>query len=725
MAKTYTLNDLGVTIDDLILLQSTGYEFDENEGITEERREEVLAKIYEAKQTRKSPKKETRNFADLVPSATVEQAKQVKYDAKNGKEVSLQDMASVVKAETIINKDLRDQLPNVIKSAVEKDSLTPEETAALGYLLDELNGKHVEDKKNPHSIHEYNKRFADMPELLEQAAQKVEEASVTVVPAVEKTYTKEEIEELLTAGEVYLMKPTEAFGKEGEKENVADAHNDGFEKHATKMSALIKDYGEGKVDVAPDALLDMDKLVALYGKEYARGKLFKNSMSYDVTQDAADAAQRVAFEKKLHGIKTPVEEEKVVVTPIKEVEEENKPTEEKEEYSKEEIAEAMKKKPADRSLRDWIIIKHAIQNHPTQTEGQKAYALKSLTDQARTYKMKDPKKTTDEELKDADEFMQEFGYDYDKKGRAVTNPIARRWKDAIDKRIKALEAKEDEKEDIKKEDIKKEEDKKEDKGPTVIPVIIPHNKGEEENIVTPSDDNRPTPPKEEEKKKKGLFGWIGEKAKKVGDWAKRNWKKIAIGGAILAATLFGAKSCENGEKDDVKKDNIEVVTPTPTPEKITESKDTIDLAMAHQYCKRMGYQDSMSQEDAIAKYLIDRETYSIAKDKYASHMGIDNLSTDAQMAILATVRGNIPNNAPVIDAILNARDVNIASAAKLKSETAKFVVNKENGTIQYSNPEEFTKQTGKQSIDVDKGELKKQVENAGFIAQARGGNSGY
>ena len=54
MAKTYTLNDLGVTIDDLILLQSTGYEFDEDEGITEEKREEVLARIYEAKQAQKS-----------------------------------------------------------------------------------------------------------------------------------------------------------------------------------------------------------------------------------------------------------------------------------------------------------------------------------------------------------------------------------------------------------------------------------------------------------------------------------------------------------------------------------------------------------------------------------------------------------------------------------------------------------------------------------------------
>ena len=76
---------------------------------------------------------------------------------------------------------------------------------------------------------------------------------------------------------------------------------------------------------------------------------------------------------------------------------------------------------------------------------------------------------------------------------------------------------------------------------------------------------------------------------------------------------------------------------------------------------------SKKQEDAIAKYLMDRETYSVVKDKYAYHMGFDkNTSIDEQMAILATVRGNTPKDAPVIDAILNARDVNIASVAKLK-----------------------------------------------------------
>ncbi|MBQ8785988.1 MAG: hypothetical protein IJZ59_08140 [Alphaproteobacteria bacterium] len=699
MARTYTLNDLGVTIDDLILLQGTGYEFDESEDITEEKREEVLARIYEAKQTQKS--KDTKPITHDVPAATVEQAKQVKYDAKNGKEVSLQDMASVVKAETIINKDLRDQLPNVIKSAVEKDSLTAEEVSALGYLLDELKGKHVEDKKNPHSIHEYNKRFADMPELLEQAAQKVKEASVTVVPAVEKTYTKEEIEELLTAGEVYLMKPSEAFGKEGEKENVADAHNDGFADHVTKMSALIKDYGEGKVDVAPDALLDMDKLVALYGKEYARGTAIKDSMSYDVTQDAANASQRVAFEKKLHGIKTPVEE-KIVVVPV---EEETKDVDQEEKDRIEYLRKNNRYIRSNvagkhRTAEQWGVLYEYIDHNPTLKTDEDRRKAKEKLDE-------DFERTANKEVKEA----------FAKKNENQTD-------DVVAPVVVPVEVQEDSKEEEKGNG----EDK--GRGTTIIPVVIPHDKGDNDkgdnaNVVSPSDDkgNNNITDSDDKKEKKGLFGWIGEKAKKVGDWAKRNWKKLAIGGAILAAAMFGPKACEGGEKDDGKKDNIEVVTPTPTPEKATESKDTIDIAMAHQYCKRMGYQDSMSQEDAIAKYFQDRETYSSVKDKYAPHMGIDSLSVDEQMAVLATVRGNTPDNAPVIDAVLNGQNANIVSVKKLEKETAKFVVKQENGTIQYRTPEDFTKQTGTQSIEVSKDKLVQQAELAGFVAQAKGGNT--
>ena len=706
MARTYTLNDLGVTIDDLILLQGTGYEFDESEGITEEKREEVLARIYEAKQAQKS--KDTKPVAHDVPTATPEQAKQARYDAEHGKEVSLQDMASVVKSSTLVSKDLRDQLPNVIKSAVEKDSLTAEETAALGYLLDELNGKHVEDKKNPHSIHEYNKRFADMPELLEQADKKVKEASVTVVPAVEKTYTKEEIEELLTAGEVYLMKPTEAFGKEGEKENVADAHNDGFEEHVTKMSALIKDYGEGKVDVAPDALLGMDKLVALYGKEYARGKLFKNDMSYDVTQDAANAAQRVAFEKKLHGIKTPVEEEKVVVVPVEEevitpTEEETKDVTQEEkdriEYLRKNNRYIRSNVPGkDRTVEQWNILYEYIDHNPTLKTDEDRRKAKEKLD-------KDFERTANKKVKEA----------FAKKNENQTDDVVAPVVVPVDVQ----------------EETKEEEKKGEDRGrggPTIIPVVIPHGKGDNTNVVGPSDDkgnNNIT--NSDDKKKKGIFGWIGEKAKKVGDWAKRNWKKLAIGGAILAAAMFGPKACEGGEKDDVKKDNPEYVAPTPEktlPEVVVEGKETFDLAMAHQYCKRMGFQKGIEEDGAIAKYLMDRSTYLTVKDKYAPHMGIDTLSVDEQMAILATVRGNTPDNAPVIDAVINGRNANIVSVKKLEKETAKFVVKQENGTIQYRNPEEFTKQTGTQSIEVSRERLEQQANAVGLIAQVRGANQG-
>ena len=105
-------------------------------------------------------------------------------------------------------------------------------------------------------------------------------------------------------------------------------------------------------------------------------------------------------------------------------------------------------------------------------------------------------------------------------------------------------------------------------------------------------------------------------------------------------------------------------------------------------------------------------------------MGIDTLSGEEEMAILATVRGNTPDNAPVIDAVINGRNANIVSVKKLEKETAKFVVKQENGTIQYRNPEEFTKQTGTQSIEVSRERLEQQANSVGLIAQVRGANQG-
>ena len=184
--------------------------------------------------------------------------------------------------------------------------------------------------------------------------------------------------------------------------------------------------------------------------------------------------------------------------------------------------------------------------------------------------------------------------------------------------------------------------------------------------------------------------------------------------------MFGPKACEGGEKDDVKKDNPEYVAPTP--EKTPEANDSIDIAMAHQYCKRMGFKKGIEEDGAIAKYLQDRTSYSTVKDKYALHLGFDSsMSTDEQMALLATVRGDIKNYSNKIDDIIAGKEVGVATLGKIRTALAEW--HREGVTIQNTTPEKYTKQTGTQSIEVSKDKLAQQTELAGFVAQAKGGNT--
>lgn len=836
MAKTYSLNDLGVTADDLILLDEAGYGFDETDNISEEKRDEILSRLYDLKHKDKAnaPKEApAADYAAGVEAATPEQAKQMKYELKNGQQLDLQDVASLVKSEQIVSKDVRAEMKRVIVEAANADTLAKEDVAALGYLLDEINGKHAAERGNAHSVHEYRKQFDDNPEVLEAAARKLETRNV---------YNREELEALLRQGEIYLAKPEEI--QENPDAGRRDNHQQLFADHVHEVETLIKDYAEGRVSIEPDAMESMEKLLDAYGKDYVRGTgskdKFKNGVSYDITQEACDAQQRLAAERKayreafgeadrhLDFVKqypdmvenlvkdiayagTDAEKEAAVAkfnkemskamdeagansdaykernrtfledqlkddqnlfgylgneyndaaqylldkdgklkdgvavyvepenrtekveekTPVVEEKTEEK-AEEKKGPSKEELDAAKKKKPKDRTLHDWIVLKEGIENNPKLSDGQKKYELKSLTDQARSHKMTNPKSVSDEELKDADQFMKAFGYDIDKKGRAATNPIAMRWQDAIKKRQAALanseekEVSEPVKPVEKTDEEQKKDDKSDDKGDDkghggVIPVVPPRHITNDKG-VTEWEGNKPAEDKkkEETKKKKGLFG-------RIGDWAKRNWKKIAIGGAILAASLFGAKQCQSQQQDDKGKDKIEVVTPTPEreqqlPEVVVTATQDYDLEMAKQYCKRMGYQTKDSEENIDARFFRDRMTYANIKDRVAGHMGIDSLTIDQQMAVLATVRGNTPDNAPVVDAILNGREpggengYNVATLAKLRKEASKFTVRAEDGTIQYTNPEEFTKQTGSQSVSVSKDNIKKKGTELGFTA---------
>lgn len=836
MARTYSLNDLGVTADDLILLDASGYSFDETDNISEEKRDEILSRLYDLKRKdRENAQKETSSAerkTPEIPAATDEQLKDMNYRLRHGEHLSAQEVASAVASGRIVSKDIRAEIKNAIVNFTNADNVSEEEAGAVSYLLDELDGKHIEKHKNGNSVEEYKKQFADSPEILEAAGKKLED--VNNAPAAVVMYDKEDIDALLKQGEIYLRKPEEVDNHdilEQANPNYRETHQELFAEHVEQVSSLIKDYAEGRANIYPEALESMEKLVEAYGREYARGTAsadkFKNGVSYDITQDAANAHQRLAaervawkeldkeveptkkfireypdmvenlvkdiayagndadrekavaeFNKKMSqameeaGVTSDAHKERVrsfledqlkddqnlfgylgneyndaakylldengklkdgvavYTAPEQEASVEEKvetKTEDKVEDkgpSKEEVEAAKKKKPKDRTLRDWIVLKEDIEHNPKLSEGQKKYELKSLTDQARTHKMnKSPKELSSDELKDADAFMAAFGYDIDRKGRKATNPVAMRWKEGVDKRKKAEDVQQVVEQPVKPQvEQEPEERKDDDKGRGgVAPVVIPGRHITNDKGVTEWEEHKPAQEIKQEKdkkKKKGLFGWLKNAGSKTLEWCKRNGKKILIGGTLLAATVFGSiRSCngnETGSDDKVpdKDKHEQVVTPTPQqkeqqlPELVITGEQKFDLDMAHQYCKRMGYQTGVSENDAIAKYILDRMTYATVKEKVAGHLGIDSLNIDQQMAILATVRGNTPKNADVINGILNGKGpgegYNVATLAKLRKETEKFTVRAEDGTIQYRNPEEFTKQTGTQSIEVSK-----------------------
>lgn len=851
MARTYSLNDLGVTADDLILLDASGYSFDETDNISEEKRDEILSRLYDLKQKAKENAPQEAPSGERktpeIPAATDEQLKDMNYRLKHGEHLSAQEVASAVARGGIVSKDMRAEIKNAIVSFTNADNVSEEEAGAVSYLLDELDGKHVEKHKNGHSVEEYKKQFADSPEILEAAGKKLED--INNAPATVVMYDKEDIDALLKQGEIYLKKPEEVDNHdvlEQANPNYRETHQELFAEHVEQVSSLIKDYAEGRANIYPEALESMEKLVEAYGREYTRGTAssdkFKNGVSYDITQDAANAHQRLAservawkkldkevgptlkfareypdmvenlvkdiayagndadrekavaeFNKKMSkameeaGMTSEADKERnrayleaslkddqnlfgylgneyndaakylldengklkdgvaVYTAPEKEAPVEEKvetKTEDKVEDkgpNKEEVEAAKKKKAKDRTLHDWIVLKEDIEHNPKLSEGQKKYELKSLTDQARTHKMnKSPKELSSDELKDADAFMAAFGYDIDRKGREATNPVAMRWKEAVNKRKKAETANDEivveqpvEQKTEQEPEEKKNDGKEEDKGKGGdSPVVIPGRHITNDKGVTEWEEHKPVQEKNKEKKKKGLFGWLKNAGSKAWGWCKRNWKKIAIGGAILAASLFGAKSCNSNQGgDDKGKDKIEVITPTPTPQQEDHQlpevvvTDSIDQAMLHQYAKRVGYTDQLGEEAAIQKALADRHAYVTKQTKNVKDQifGLrNNMTPEAQMAILATVRNNRPDLKDTVDGLLDGTNHNVVTAKNLSAEASEWQA--VDGKILAVHPEKWTKETGSQSITVSQEKLNEAVQAR--LNNIRNGNSG-
>ncbi len=694
MAKTYSLNDMGVTADDLIMLDAAGISFDETDNISEERRDEILSELYKLKQKAKEDTKAPEGKNKEIEPATAEQIRDMNRRLKNGEHLSANEVASAVAAGGIVSKDMRAEIKNTVVNFANSENAGQEDAGAVAYLLDELNSKHIDDQKNKHSVEEYKKQFNDNPEILEAASKKLE--AVNNAPtAAAKTYSKEDLDGMMKAADVYLKAPDEVDNHEIlEKANpkYKETHTQLFEDQLKEIQGVIKDYGEGKADISPEAAESMQKLIETYGKEYSKGKITPD-MAYEVTPEAALASQRLAFEKP--SLAKALEEKNTEKAEIKEEvvqQPEEKTSEEKEEpkYSRDDIRGAHKTAGKDRTVDQWKMLYTQIDHNPElKTDKDREKAKKKLDEEFNRTANKGVKRAFEgEKAKKQGNVAPAF----------VTNVQSGNQNAENNASVQ-------------------NGNQNSENGKTSRVVT---EDGLKKTAEAPAGTTAAAKPADK-KKKKGLFG-------RIGDWTKRNWKKLAIGAALLGATLFGAKSCSNTQTqgNDGGKPKTEIKTQpkqqqddrVTLPEVKVEGKQTFDLNMAHQYCKRMGYQDNKSEDDAIAKYLLDRGTYETVSRKVASHLGIDKLSTDEQMAVLATVRGNTPDKAPMIDAIINGTETNVAKIAKsgISKETEKFLVKRENGTIQYKDPEQFTKQTGTQSIEVSKDKIAEKGKTIGYFA---------
>ena len=280
MAKTYSLNDMGVTADDLIMLNAAGISFDETDNISEEKRDEILSELYKLKQKAKENTKAPEDKNKEIEPATAEQIRDMNRRLKNGEHLSANEVASAVAAGGIVSKDMRAEIKNTVVNFANSENADQEDARAVAYLLDELDGKHVDDQKNRHSVEEYKKQFNDNPEILEAASKKLEAVNNAPTTAA-KTYSKEDIDGMMKAADVYLKAPDEVDNHEIlEKANpkYKETHAQLFEDQLKEIQDVIRDYGEGKADISPEAAESMQKLINLVSEDVVEQtqKAFEN-----------------------------------------------------------------------------------------------------------------------------------------------------------------------------------------------------------------------------------------------------------------------------------------------------------------------------------------------------------------------------------------------------------------------------------------------------------------
>ncbi len=264
-ARTYSLTDLGISNDDLGLLLNSGYDLNQVSGISEAKREEILAKIYELKKEKSSKQEENKKLNDAI-----DELKKSLENASTEEE----------------KKQAVEKFNDTIGTTVYSDHTTAE-----------------------NSSHE---------EIADRVTSMMKGMEAKSMDGVKTEYNAEDIELLMKQMDIYLQRPDEVQNSDilkAANPNYEETHQKLFAEHVQLCSKIIKDYGEGRIHVTPDAIAPMGVFISKFGKEYiadAKGNLqsHESGNKYDLTSEAQLAGQRLAYEKlNPQSVKTEPEQE--------------------------------------------------------------------------------------------------------------------------------------------------------------------------------------------------------------------------------------------------------------------------------------------------------------------------------------------------------------------------------------------------------------------------------
>ena len=94
-------------------------------------------------------------------------------------------------------------------------------------------------------------------EPLNSTIERNPEAFAKSVDGEKTVYNAEDIELLMKQMDIYLLKPEEVENSDilkASNPNYEQTHRQLFEEHVQLCSKIIKDYGEGRINVTPDAI---------------------------------------------------------------------------------------------------------------------------------------------------------------------------------------------------------------------------------------------------------------------------------------------------------------------------------------------------------------------------------------------------------------------------------------------------------------------------------------